>query len=43
MTKKATFQKWLKDNPLVLEVYGDLPVSYLQYLFIQSYPKGIID
>ena len=43
MTKKTTFEKWLQDNPLVEEIYSDLPLSYLQYLFIQSNPRGVIN
>ena len=39
-TKRETFQDWLKSNPIVTELYGDLPESYLRYMHFQSTRRG---
>ena len=37
--EQLTFKQWLETYPIVLELYGDLPESYLKYMYFQSSKK----
>tara|TARA_Y100001951_G_C11113709_1_gene168914 strand:- start:52 stop:180 length:129 start_codon:yes stop_codon:yes gene_type:complete len=40
MKKESNFKNWLKANPIVLELYGDLPESYLRLMHYQDLNRG---
>ena len=40
VTKQPTFKQWLKEYPIITELYGDLPESYLRLMHFQDMNKG---
>ena len=40
VTKRPTFKQWLKEYPIIQELYGDLPESYLRLMHFQDMNKG---
>tara|TARA_R100000781_G_scaffold61185_1_gene39081 strand:+ start:45 stop:170 length:126 start_codon:yes stop_codon:yes gene_type:complete len=40
MKEQMTFEQWLKAYPIILELFGDLPESYLRLMHYQDLNKG---
>tara|TARA_R100000152_G_C6715547_1_gene142383 strand:- start:295 stop:414 length:120 start_codon:yes stop_codon:yes gene_type:complete len=39
MKKQLTFKNWLKANPIISELFGNLPESYLKFMYYQDLNK----
>ena len=40
MKKQLTFKQWLKAYPIITELFGDLPESYLRLMHYQDLNRG---
>ena len=43
MKQQLNFKQWLKTYPIITELFGDLPESYLRLMHYQDLTGGLIE